>query len=69
MHTSMTIMRIHQNIIVMKDIKIFGLFFLMQLTILELMIDNLRILVYNIFIIYLKGQKMDDADIRSIKIN
>ena len=33
------------------------------------MIDNLRILVYNNRIIYLKGQKMDDADIRSIKIN
>lgn len=33
------------------------------------MIDNLHALVYNIYIIYLKGQKMDDADTRSIFIN
>ena len=28
-------------------------------------IDNFNVLVYNISIIYLKGQKMDDADTRS----
>ena len=33
------------------------------------MIDNINTLVYNIYIIYLKGQKMDDADTRSIFIN
>ncbi len=35
----------------------------------DTVIDNPRNILYNSHIIFLKGQKMDDADTRSIMIN